>query len=91
MTWYDMHRSVYDFIRASETGRPQDFDITRYDLTEPERAAFDAHDVAAYYQLGLHGVLLNRYARQVGYSRDDYRAILQPFAAAENRRGRWQS
>ncbi len=91
MTWYDMHRCVYDFIRANERGRVDLFDVSTYDLTPAERAAFDQRDVAAFYELGLHGVLLNRYCRQVGYSRDAYREILQPFAVAEDRRGRWQS
>ena len=67
------------------------FDPARYQLTDDERRAFDDRDVAAFHQLGLHGVLLNRYCRQVGYSRDDYRAMLQPFAVTESRRGRWQS
>jgi hypothetical protein len=91
MTWYDMHRCVYDFIRGNETGHPESFDATRYELSVEERAAFDERDVAAFYRLGLHGVLLNRYCREIGYSRDQYRAILQPFAVVEERRGRWQS
>lgn len=91
MTWYDMHRCVYDYVRANEQGRPEAFNVSRYDLSDEERAAFDDRDVAAFYRLGLHGVLLNRYCREIGYSRDDYRAILQPFAVVEERRGRWQS
>ena len=90
MTWYDMHRCVYDYIRASEKGEPDSFDIARYDLSGEERDAFDGRDVAAFYQLGLHGVLLNRYCREIGYSRDDYRRILEPFAEATGRTGRWQ-
>lgn len=91
MTWYEMHRCVYDFIRSSEQGRPGSFDPTAYDLTAMERSAFEHRDVGAFYELGLHGVLLNRYCREIGYSRDDYRAILQPYAVAEERRARWQS
>ena len=91
MTWYDMHRCVYDFIRAHETGVPDSFDGSRYDLSQAERAAFDVRDIAAFHRLGLHGVLLNRYCRQVGYSRDDYRAMLAPFVTSPERRGRWQS
>ena len=91
MTWYEMHRCVYDFIRSSEQGRPGSFDATEYDLTTEERAALERRDVGAFYGLGLHGVLLNRYCREIGYSRDDYRAILEPFGVVEERRGRWQS
>jgi hypothetical protein len=91
VTWYDMHRCVYDFIRAHERGAPDSFTPSTYQLTDVERRAFESQDVAALHQLGLHGVLLNRYCRQIGLSRDDYRAILQPFAVTESRRGRWQS
>jgi len=55
-----------------------------------ERKAFDDRDVAAFYQMGLHEVLINRYARAAGYARDDYRKILEPFGKPEERRGRWQ-
>lgn len=91
MTWYDMHRCVYDFIRANESGRADSFDPSQYPLTDEERRAFEDRDVAAFYALGLHGVLLNRYCRQIGLTRDAYRAILQPFATTESRRGRWQN
>ena len=40
MTWYDMHRCVYDFIRANETGAPESFEVDRYDLSADEREAF---------------------------------------------------
>lgn len=91
MTWYDMHRCVYDYIRASETGAPESFDIGRYELTEQERRAFEQRDVAALYQLDLHGVLLNRFCREIGFSRDQYRVILRPFAVPAERAGRWRS
>ncbi len=91
MSWYDMHRCVYDFIRANERGAPEAFDPSAYQLTDDERRAFDNQDVAAFHQLGLHGVLLNRYCRQVGLSRNDYRTLLQPFAVHDTRRGRWES
>lgn len=92
MSWYEMHRCVYDFVRSNEgdSAQRRPFDISRYDLSAAERAAFDQHDIAAFYSLGLHSVLLNRYCREVGYSRDDYRAILQPFLVADDRTGRWQ-
>jgi hypothetical protein len=40
--------------------------------------------------MGLHEVLINRFARAAGYARDDYRKILEPFGKPEERRGRWQ-
>ena len=91
MTWYDLHRCVYDFIRAHESGGGESFDVSQYGLSPDERRAFEDHDVAGLYRLDLHGVLLNRYCRQIGLTRDDYRALLQPYAIPETRRGRWQS
>jgi hypothetical protein len=95
---YQLHRCVYDWVRAGEVGGGDaaaaggraSFDAGRYDLTDDERKAFESKDVAGLYQLGLHAVLLNRFCRAAGYSRDDYRKLLEPFGAAEERKGRWQ-
>jgi hypothetical protein len=93
---YQLHRCVYDYVRAGEisdggdAGGRTSFDAARYELSEDELKAFETKDVAGLYRLGLHPVLLNRFCRAVGYSRDDYRALLQPFAVAEERRARWQ-
>jgi hypothetical protein len=97
MSWYQLHRCVYDWVRAGEVnsdagggdGRAG-FDVDAYDLTDDERKAFDNRDIAAMYQLGLHEVLINRYARAAGYARDDYRKLLEPYGAKEERKGRWQ-
>jgi hypothetical protein len=91
---YQLHRCVYDFVRAGSAGSVgsgggDSFDAGRYELTDEERRAFEARDVAALYGLGLHPVLLNGFCRAVGYGRDDYRKLLQPFAQPEQRRGRW--
>jgi len=87
---YQLHRCVYDAVRARETAADHDFDDSGYDLSDEERRAFRSKDPGALYGLGLHPVLLNAYCRSVGYTRDDYRAKLAPHAAPENRRGRWQ-
>jgi hypothetical protein len=96
MSLYQLHRMVYDWVRAGEVnseaggdGRAG-FDLSKYDLTDEERKAFESKDVAALYQLGLHAVLLNRYCRAAGFARDEYRTILQPFGETEERKGRWQ-
>jgi hypothetical protein len=96
MSWYQMHRCVYDWVRAGEVNSAEggdgraNFDVASYELTEDERKAFDNQDIAAFYNLGLHEVLLNRYARAAGFARDDYRKVLEPFAVKEERRARWQ-
>ena len=96
MSWYQLHRCVYDWVRAGEVGSADagdgrlSFDDSAYELSAEERKAFETRDVAALYQLGLHEVLLNRFCRAAGFARDDYRKILEPFAAKEERKGRWQ-
>jgi hypothetical protein len=97
MNLYQLNRAVYDWIRAGEVnsgdagGGREAFDVSGYELTAEERKAFDDRDVAAFYQLGLHEVLINRFARAAGYARDDYRKILEPYAQPEGRKGRWQT
>ena len=91
MSLYQLHRAIFDYLRAGEvsSGAAPDFDLGRYDLTGSERKTFEAQDVAALYQMGLHPVLLNGYCRAIGYGRDDYRAILAAHAVPESRTGRW--
>ncbi len=96
MSWYQMHRCVYDWVRAGEVnsaaggdGRAG-FDDSAYELTDDERKAFENRDIAALYNLGLHEVLLNRFCRAAGFARDDYRKILEPFGQKEERKARWQ-
>jgi hypothetical protein len=96
MSWYQMHRCVYDWIRAGEVNSEASGDgragfvVSAYELTDEERKAFENRDIAALYNLGLHEVLLNRFARAAGFARDDYRKILEPFGQKEERKGRWQ-
>lgn len=92
MSVYQLHRCVYDFVRAGEVSGSgvKPFDIGDYDLEPVERTAFDEKDVAALYRLRLHPVLLNRFCRAIGHTRDDYRKILEPFATTEERTGRWR-
>lgn len=91
MSLYQLHRAIFDYLRAGEvkSGAAPDFDLSRYDLTDEERKAFDARDVTAIYQLGLHPVLLNGYCRAIGYGRDEYRAILGGRGKPPTRTGRW--
>jgi len=71
MSWYQMHRAVYDWVRVGEVNSDgagdadprASFDVSVYELTPEERKAFDNQDIAAFYELGLHEVLINRCAR----------------------------
>jgi len=89
---YQLHRCVYDFVRAGEvsSGEAAPFDVGRYELTDDERRAFETPDIAALYKLGLHPVLLNRFCRAVGYSRDGYRKVLEPLAESRTGTARWR-
>jgi hypothetical protein len=91
MSLYQLHRCVFDYLRAGETsgGTAPDFDVNRYDLTDEERKSFESKDIAAFYRMGLHPVLLNGYCRAIGYGRSDYRAVLAAQAVPETRTGRW--
>jgi hypothetical protein len=91
MSLYQLHRCVFDYLRDSEvsSGAAPDFDVSRYDLTDEERKSFEAKDIAALYQMGLHPVLLNGFCRAIGYERSDYRTILASQAIPETRTGRW--
>jgi hypothetical protein len=96
MSWYQLHRCVYDWVRAGEVNSADGgdgragFDVASYELSDDERKAFETQDIAALYNLGLHEVLLNRFARAAGFARDDYRKVLEPFGAKEEKRARWQ-
>jgi hypothetical protein len=96
MSWYQLHRCVYDWVRAGEVNSADGgdgragFDVSSYELSDDERKAFETQDIAALYSLGLHEVLLNRFARAAGFARDDYRKVLEPFGAKEEKRARWQ-
>jgi hypothetical protein len=92
MSLYQLHRCVWDSIRAGavSSGPGREFDVSRYDLDETERKAFETRDVAELYRLGLHPVLLNGFCRASGFSRNEYRSVLQVFASTEQRKARWQ-
>jgi hypothetical protein len=86
------HRCVYDFVRAGAVsgGATKYFEARGYKRSEDEQKAFNTKDIAALYQLGLHPVLLNGFCRVVRSAREDYRKLLEPSGAPEQRRGRWQ-
>ena len=88
MSLYQLHRGVFDNMRAGEvsSGTAPDFDISSYDLTDEERKIFESKDIAALYLMGFHPVLLNGFAGRSG-TRDDYRAILPP-TQRHRRRGK---
>ena len=93
MSLYQLHRCVFDYLRAGEvsSGATPDLDVSRNDLTDEERKSFESKDIAALYEMGFHPVLLNGYCRAIGYERSDYRTILAAQAVPETRTGRWHN
>lgn len=88
---YQLHRLVWDHVRAKAANSSERAPVNpaAYDLTDEERRAFEDRDVAGLYQMGLHPVLLNGFCRAEGFARDEYRKLLEPFGADEQRKGRW--
>lgn len=92
MSLYQLHRCVWDGLRAAEvsSGRQARFDPDDYELTPDEREAYERRDVARLYQLGLHPVLLNGFCRAAGLTREQYRDVLRPLAGAQKGDAPWR-
>ncbi len=92
MSLYQLQRCVWDQVRAGQVSgsNMRAFDVNQYDLSEGERNAFETKDVGALYTMGLHPVLLNGYCRAQGFSRNEYRGILEQLGEPETRKARWQ-
>lgn len=101
MSQYQLQKLVYDFlngrvgaapgVRAGAGGDRGGPDPTGYDLTEEEQAAARTADVRRLYQLGVHPVLINAFARAMGYQRTDYAGMLADLAPKTEGRPRWRS
>ena len=93
MTLYQVQQCLFDYLRAMENAPPgtkPDISIAGYDLTDDEGAALVNGDVGAFYNMGVHPVIINGYCRAMGYKRADYRPLLAG-VAPEPRRTRWQT
>jgi hypothetical protein len=93
MSLYQVQQCLFDYLRAMEDAPPgpkPDISTGGYDLTDAERTALVAGDVAAFYAMGVHPVMINGYCRAMGYKRADYRPLLAG-VAAQPRRTRWQT
>jgi hypothetical protein len=98
---YQLQKLLYDFlngrvgeapgVRAGASGDRGGPDPTGYDLTEEERAAASGADLRALYQLGVHPVLINAFARAMGYQRTDYANMLRDLEPTTDARPRWRS
>lgn len=101
MSQYQLQKLLYDFlngrvgaapgVRAGASGDRAGPDPTGYDLTEEEGTAASGADVRRLYQLGVHPVLINAFARTMGYQRTDYARMLQDLEPPTEARPRWRS
>jgi hypothetical protein len=97
---YQLQKLLYDFLNGRVGAAPgvragvrdrAGPDPTGYDVTEEEAAAASGADVRRLYQLGVHPVLINAFARAMGYQRTDYARMLQDLEPATEARPRWRS
>ena len=92
MSQYQLQKLIYDYLRQAGTAteRPQ-ISTEGYELTAAERAAAEAADIRELYQLGLHPVLVNAFARAMGHQRDDYAKMLADLEQEPEVTPRWRS
>ena len=83
MTVYFAQKALFDYLRAREHAprdqRPEIADVVArgdYDLDDTERKAVEALDLGTLYAIGVHPVLINGLARNMGYLKADYRPLL---------------
>jgi hypothetical protein len=94
MSLYQVQQCLFDYIRALEHRDTEELPPMRtegYTLTPDEQSAVEGGDVAALYQMGVHPVIINTSCRSVGFSRNDYRVLLEKILTPEPKRTRWQT
>lgn len=94
MSLYQLQQCLFDHLRRLEepdtTARPDRVLVDGYDLTEAERTALTAGDVAAFHIHGVHPVLINAFCRANGWKRADYRQLFPAGADVIAGRPRWR-
>lgn len=90
MSAYQLQKLIYDYLHAAQGEQGDQVVVDDYDLDPAERQAFEGRDLRALYQLGVHPVLFNAYARSNGFSRDEYRNLLQDLDRPSTEVPRWR-
>lgn len=94
MSRYQLQQCLFDHLRRLEepdtTARPDEVLVEGYDLTEEERTALTAGDVAAFHTHAVHPVLINAYCRANGWKRADYRVLFPAGSDIVTGETRWQ-
>ena len=82
MSIYQVQKCLFDYLRAREHApKDQRPDIATvlaqgYELDGAERKAVEALDLGTLYAMGVHPVIINGLARNMGYRKADYRPLL---------------
>jgi hypothetical protein len=94
---YQVQKCLFDYLRAREHApRDQRPDISTiaaqgYDMDDEERKAVEALDLGKLYAMGVHPVIINGLARNMGYRKADYRPLLAASMPPERKvKPRWQ-
>lgn len=87
MSAYQLNKAIYRYLSPRLEGQRLALEESalrqRFDLTEEELRALLQPNIGTLFQLGVHPVLLNSYARARQVPRDRYRAALAALIAAE--------
>lgn len=94
MSRYQLQQCLFDHLRRLEepdtTARPDEVLVEGYDLTDEERTALTAGDVAAFHTHAVHPVLINAFCRANGWKRADYRVLFPAGSDIVSGETRWQ-
>ena len=85
MSLYALQQFMFDALRQPGTS------ADGYELMDEESSAVSSNDIAAFYVMGVHPVLLNAWCRATGYTRDQYREVLAPHRTMRGGRPRWRT
>lgn len=94
MSTYAVQQAIFDHLRALEVaspdGDPRVVEEPAHALTVDEARALRDGDVAAFYRMGVHPVLINAWCRANGWKGPSYRVLFPKEETESARRGRWQ-
>ena len=95
MSWYQMHRCVYDWVRAGEVNSADGgdgragFDVASYELSDEERKAFDTRTSRPSTTSGCTRCCSTATPARPA-SPGTTTGSLEPFGQQEERRARWK-
>lgn len=81
MSAYLVQKTMFAYLRAREHAprgeKPEIATIAKeFELDDEERKAVEDLDLGKLYAIGVHPVIINGLARNMGYRKADYRPLL---------------